>query len=55
MAWVVKDLSVMCFNAVFPLVEEDLKKFEEWAKQQDMDLDKTKQALEKGNVEAAKG
>ena len=31
-AWIVKDISVMCYNAVFPMVEDDLRKFEAWAK-----------------------
>jgi hypothetical protein len=52
-AWIVKDLSVLCYNKVFPIIEEDLKKFEEWAKSNNMDIEKTAKDISDGK--AAKG
>lgn len=49
-AWVVKDLSVMCYNAVFPMIEDDLNKFEKWAKEQNMNTKEIANKLEDGKV-----
>jgi len=53
--WIIKDLSIMCYNKVFPMVEGDLKKFEEWAKSNNMNVDKAKDNLENGKKDANAG
>ena len=49
-SWIIKDLSVMCYNKVFPTIEEDLKKFEEWAKSNNMDVEKTAKDIADGKA-----
>lgn len=49
-AWIVKDLSVLCYNKVFPMIEGDLKKFEAWAKDNNMDIEKSANDIEKGKM-----
>lgn len=49
-SWIIKDLSVLCYNKVFPTIEEDLKKFEEWAKSNNMDVEKNAKDIEKGKT-----
>lgn len=47
-SWIVKDLSVLCYNKVFPVVEGDLKKFEKWAKSNNMDVEKSAKDISDG-------
>lgn len=49
-SWIIKDLSVMCYNKVFPTIEGDLKKFEEWAKSNNMDVEKTAKDIADGKA-----
>ena len=49
-AWIIKDLSVLCYNKVFPIIEDDLKKFEKWAKSNNMDVEKNAKDIEKGKT-----
>lgn len=48
--WIIKDLSVMCYNKVFHVIEGDLKKFEKWAKSNNLDVDKAAKDIESGKV-----
>lgn len=47
-SWIVKDLSVLCYNKVFPTIEKDLKKFEKWAESHNIDVDKAAKDIGKG-------
>lgn len=47
-SWIVKDLSVLCYNKVFPTIEGDLKKFEKWAESHNIDVDKAAKDIGKG-------
>ena len=49
-SWIIKDLSVMCYNKVFPTIEGDLKKFEEWAKSNNLDVDKNAKDIADGKA-----
>lgn len=46
--WIIKDLSVICYNKVFHVIEGDLKKFEKWAKSNNLDVDKAAKDIESG-------
>ena len=46
--WIIKDLSVICYNKVFHVIEDDLKKFEKWAKSNNLDVDKAAKDIESG-------
>jgi len=49
-SWIIKDLSVLCYNKVFPTIEEDLKKFEEWAKSNNVDVEKNAKSIGNGKT-----
>ena len=53
-SWIIKDLSVMCYNKVFPTIEGDLKKFEEWAKSNNLDVDKNAKDIANGKAPKSK-
>lgn len=49
-SWIIKDLSVLCYNKVFPTIEGDLKKFEEWAKSNNVDVEKNAKSIGNGKI-----
>ena len=49
-SWIIKDLSVLCYNKVFPTIEKDLKKFEEWAKSNNVDVEKNAKSIGNGKT-----
>lgn len=53
-SWIIKDLSVMCYNKVFPTIEGDLKKFEKWAKSNNLDVDKNAKDIANGKAPKSK-
>lgn len=53
-SWIIKDLSVLCYNKVFPIIEDDLKKFEEWAKNNNVDVDKATKDIANGKQPSQK-
>ena len=53
-SWIIKDLSVLCYNKVFPVIEDDLKKFEEWAKNNNVDIDKATKDIANGKQSSQK-
>lgn len=49
-SWIIKDLSVLCYNKVFPTIEKDLEKFEEWAKSNNVDVEKNAKSIGNGKT-----